>query len=136
MWIILFSALDDFGIKELNSGVTHSDNTFAEIDAVKRKVADEALHGALRIAGLAGVLTSNGYLVSLQLILVVDVNGQSMSNFYFIRNSALTQPSCTSVVSLLEHCLLDLDVPKCQIALLGSSSIVMLMKKPVIRLTR
>jgi len=62
MWIILFSALDDFGIKELNSGITHSDNTFAEIDAVKRKVADEALHGALRIAGLAGVLTSNGYL--------------------------------------------------------------------------
>ena len=65
MWIILFSALDDFGIKELNSGITYSDNTLAEIDAVKRKVADEALHGALRIAGLAGVLTSNGYLVSL-----------------------------------------------------------------------
>ena len=78
MWIILFSALDDFGIKELNSGITYSDNTLAEIDAVKRKVADEALHGALRIAGLAGVLTSNGYLVSPQLILVVDVHGQSM----------------------------------------------------------
>ena len=79
MWIILFSALDDFGIRELNSGTTHSDNTLAEIDAVKRKVADEALHGALRIAGLAGVLTSNGYLVRLQLILVVNVHGQSMS---------------------------------------------------------
>ena len=74
MWIILFSALDDFGIKELNSGISHTDSTLAEIDAVKRKVADEALHGALRIAGLAGVLTSNGYLVSLQLILVVDVH--------------------------------------------------------------
>lgn len=79
MWIILFSALDDFGIKELNSGITHSDNTLAEIDGIKRKVADEALHGALRIAGLAGVLTSNGYLVSLQLILVLDVHGQPMS---------------------------------------------------------
>lgn len=79
MWIILFTALDDFGIKELNSGVAHSDNTLAEIDAVKRKVVDEALHGALRIAGLAGVLTSNGYLVSLQSTLVVDVRGQSMS---------------------------------------------------------
>ena len=66
MWIILFSALDDFGVKELNSGTAHPD-TLAEIDAVKRKVADEALHGALRIAGLAGVLTSNGYLVSIQL---------------------------------------------------------------------
>lgn len=83
MWIILFSALDDFGIKELNSGITLSDNTLAEIDAVKRKVADEALHGALRIAGLAGVLTSNGYLVSLRLILIVGVHGQSMSNFFF-----------------------------------------------------
>ena len=79
MWIILFSALDDFGIKELNSGITHSDDTLAEIDAAKRKIADEALHGALRIAGLAGVLTSNGYLVSLQLILVVNVHGQSVS---------------------------------------------------------
>ena len=79
MWIILFSALDDFGIKELNSGITHSDDTHAEIDAAKRKIADEALHGALRIAGLAGVLTSNGYLVSLQLILVVNVHGQSVS---------------------------------------------------------
>ncbi|KAF6757465.1 hypothetical protein DFP72DRAFT_989340 [Ephemerocybe angulata] len=38
-----------------------SDATY-HIEAVKRKVADEALHGALRIAGLAGVLTSNGYL--------------------------------------------------------------------------
>ena len=63
MWIILFSALDDFGIKELNAGIAHPD-VLAEIDVVKRKVADEALHGALRIAGLAGVLTSNGYLVS------------------------------------------------------------------------
>lgn len=62
MWIILFTALDDFGIKELNSGITH--HSLAEIDVVRRKVADEALHGALRIAGLAGVLTSNGYLVS------------------------------------------------------------------------
>jgi hypothetical protein len=62
MWIILFNALDDFGVKEQNAGI--SIHNMAEIDAAKRKVADEALHGALRIAGLAGVLTSNGYLVS------------------------------------------------------------------------
>ncbi|KAF8194249.1 hypothetical protein BJ912DRAFT_1021497 [Pholiota molesta] len=60
MWIILFNALDDFGVKEQNAGI--SIHNMAEIDAAKRKVADEALHGALRIAGLAGVLTSNGYL--------------------------------------------------------------------------
>ncbi|KAJ3517439.1 hypothetical protein NLJ89_g492 [Agrocybe chaxingu] len=63
MWIILFNALDDFGIKELNNAVPPAGD-LTEIENVKRKVADEALHGALRIAGLAGVLTSNGYLVS------------------------------------------------------------------------
>jgi len=31
-------------------------------EALKRRVADEAVHSALRIAGLAGVLTTNGYL--------------------------------------------------------------------------
>lgn len=46
MWIILFNALDDYGVKETN-GATHE-----QIDAAKRKIADEALHGALRIAGL------------------------------------------------------------------------------------
>ncbi|KAF8908927.1 hypothetical protein CPB84DRAFT_1703318 [Gymnopilus junonius] len=61
MWIILFNALDDFGVKELNGAIGLPLNHL-EIDTVKRKVADEALHGALRIAGLAGVLTSNGYL--------------------------------------------------------------------------
>ncbi|KAF8158327.1 hypothetical protein B0H34DRAFT_450332 [Crassisporium funariophilum] len=61
MWIILFNALDDFGVKELNAGITTPD-TLVLIDTTKRKVADEAVHGALRIAGLAGVLTSNGYL--------------------------------------------------------------------------
>lgn len=63
MWIILFNAVDDFGVKELQTG-TASLQDQAKIDGAKRKVADEALHGALRIAGLAGVLTSNGYLVS------------------------------------------------------------------------
>jgi hypothetical protein len=86
MWVVLFSALDDFGIKEINE-VTRMNQplsmvqNYQQIDLVKRKVADEALHGALRIAGLvciqqpqwttthliwqAGVLTSNGYLVRL-----------------------------------------------------------------------
>ncbi|KAJ6557383.1 hypothetical protein DFH09DRAFT_1163997 [Mycena vulgaris] len=67
MWVVLFNALDDFGIKEIND-VTRMNQSptmvpnYQQIDLVKRKVADEALHGALRIAGLAGVLTSNGYL--------------------------------------------------------------------------
>lgn len=61
MWIILFSALDDFGVKEVNE-VTRTGNALSsvhnlsQIDAVKRKVADEALHGALRIAGLVRVM--------------------------------------------------------------------------------
>lgn len=81
MWIILFNALDDFGVKEINNRSVESNNT--RIEDVKRKVLEEALHGALRIAGLvrsilvpivllltpmyglqAAVLTSNGYLVN------------------------------------------------------------------------
>jgi hypothetical protein len=57
MWIIIFNALDDFGIKEVNEIVrsgspTGSPSVPQEIEAVKKKVLDEALHGALRIAGL------------------------------------------------------------------------------------
>lgn len=57
MWIILFNALDDFGVKEINeatrmgasaSSIAH----YTTIDAAKRKLADEALHGALRISAL------------------------------------------------------------------------------------
>ncbi|KAI0662247.1 hypothetical protein C8Q70DRAFT_1051719 [Cubamyces menziesii] len=67
MWIILCNALDDFGIRELNDG-TRAGTPEAmlpqqpQIEEKKRKVMSEALHGALRIAGLAGVLASNGYL--------------------------------------------------------------------------
>lgn len=68
MWIILFNALDDFGIREVNDlvrtgspGNTSPNHT--QIETIKKKFSEEALHGALRIAGLAGVLTSNGYLV-------------------------------------------------------------------------
>jgi hypothetical protein len=57
MWIILFNALDDFGIREINEVVRMGSSAnmtpnYLQIDAVKRKVTDEALHGALRIAGL------------------------------------------------------------------------------------
>ncbi|TBU45011.1 hypothetical protein BD309DRAFT_861086 [Dichomitus squalens] len=67
MWIILYNALEDFGIREVND-VTRTGTSetllpqHAQIEETKRKVASEALHGALRIAGLAGVLASNGYL--------------------------------------------------------------------------
>ncbi|KAF8743928.1 hypothetical protein AX14_013983 [Amanita brunnescens Koide BX004] len=57
MWIILFNALDEFGVNVSGTSVNQ-----AQIDSAKRKVADEALYGALRIAGLANVLTTNGYL--------------------------------------------------------------------------
>jgi hypothetical protein len=50
MWIILFNALDDFGVKESILGSPNMNH--AQIDGVKRKVAESALHAALRIAGL------------------------------------------------------------------------------------
>ncbi|KAH9985531.1 hypothetical protein BJV77DRAFT_1071377 [Russula vinacea] len=72
MWIILFNALDDRGIRESlgsphGSGATSTalvagSGLQQQIEELKTKVLDEALHGAMRIAGLAGVLTKNGYL--------------------------------------------------------------------------
>jgi len=66
MWIVMFNALDDFGIKEANtrggSPQSGTSQVPGDIEMVKKKVLEEALHGALRIAGLTGVLASNGYL--------------------------------------------------------------------------
>jgi len=73
MWVILFNAVDDFGVREVNEQVrmgtamqTMSGSSlsqqFEQFEPVKHKLLEEALHGALRIAGLTGVLTSNGYL--------------------------------------------------------------------------
>ncbi|KAI0322423.1 hypothetical protein OF83DRAFT_804844 [Amylostereum chailletii] len=67
MWIILFNALDDYGLRELNVQIRSPSSTmipagYHHIEDILRKVLDEALHGASRIAGLAGVLTKNGYL--------------------------------------------------------------------------
>jgi hypothetical protein len=91
MWVLLFNALDDFGIREINEVVRSGSPPDAvpneQYELAKRKVADEALHSALRIAGLvsftckmpvcrlltiwiqAGVLTTNGYLVRFRPIL-------------------------------------------------------------------
>lgn len=62
MWIILFNALDDRGIREsLGSPgtvgtstalTTSSSGLQQQIEELKTKVLDEALHGAMRIAGL------------------------------------------------------------------------------------
>ncbi|KAI5120761.1 hypothetical protein M0805_004725 [Coniferiporia weirii] len=66
MWVIVFNAVDDFGIKEFNEAIRMNSMQNVPgnptIESVKHKILDEALHGALRIAGLTGVLTSNGYL--------------------------------------------------------------------------
>ncbi|OCH88689.1 hypothetical protein OBBRIDRAFT_795009 [Obba rivulosa] len=67
MWIILFNALDDFGVREINDLARAGSPEMllpnhSQIESTKKQVMEEALHGALRIAGLAGVLTTNGYL--------------------------------------------------------------------------
>ncbi|KII87011.1 hypothetical protein PLICRDRAFT_43721 [Plicaturopsis crispa FD-325 SS-3] len=59
MWIVLFNALDDFGVRDMD---TMPDDAIARVEELQRKITDEAVHGALRIAGLAGVLATNGYL--------------------------------------------------------------------------
>jgi hypothetical protein len=67
LWVILFNAVDDFGIREVNelhaAGSSPSEvPEYEQVESTKEKLLDEALHGALRISGLAGVLASNGYL--------------------------------------------------------------------------
>ncbi len=56
MWVILFNAVDDFGIREcievIRMGNVPGASSDPQIEAVKHKLLDEALHAALRIAGL------------------------------------------------------------------------------------
>jgi hypothetical protein len=73
LWVVLFNAVDEFGVREANDALApeleppdaraQRRRVLADVEAAKDKLFDEALHGALRIAGLAGVLASNGYLV-------------------------------------------------------------------------
>ena len=69
MWIILFSAVDDFGIREqtdLVRAASPGETNVAsheEIETIKKKLYEDTLHSDCRIAGLAGVLTSHGYMV-------------------------------------------------------------------------
>lgn len=63
MWIILFNAVDDFGVRELNevhrSGAHMSVSyTNPEIEQTKQQIMKETLHGALRISGLVRTATS------------------------------------------------------------------------------
>ncbi|KAG8904857.1 hypothetical protein FRB99_001063 [Tulasnella sp. 403] len=61
----LRKAVDEYGIKEYNDITRSAPDASAdlsEFEALRNNIADEAQHGALRIAGLAGVLTTNGYL--------------------------------------------------------------------------
>ena len=58
MWVIVFDAVDDFGIKELNDIIRNHNPELGppqvptHMDEVRGKVFDEALRGASRIAGL------------------------------------------------------------------------------------
>jgi hypothetical protein len=53
MWVVLHHAIRDFGIRAEDRAVAQP---------IVDQVASEALHGALRVAALASVLTANNYL--------------------------------------------------------------------------
>ncbi|KAG8722921.1 hypothetical protein FRC08_000021 [Ceratobasidium sp. 394] len=61
MFIILHQAVEDFGIRDLQRGSDPS-GISADIESLQATLAGEAIHSALRIAALTGVLTTNGYL--------------------------------------------------------------------------
>ena len=58
MWVIVFDAVDDFGIKELNDIIRNHNSEIGppqiptHMDEVRGRVFDEALRGASRVAGL------------------------------------------------------------------------------------
>jgi len=62
MWVIVFNAVDDFGIKEANDIARNHNLELGppqiptHMDEVKARVFDEALRGASRIAGLVRFL--------------------------------------------------------------------------------
>ena len=58
MCVILFNAVDDFGIREINDVVRMGGQNVpnSHYESVKLKLLDEALHGALRIAGLVRIV--------------------------------------------------------------------------------
>ncbi|KAI0081557.1 hypothetical protein K474DRAFT_1656349 [Panus rudis PR-1116 ss-1] len=66
--IILFFAVDDFGITEehelfkAHSSPEQTAVMMQKIEQTKKKLFDDTLHSASRIAALAGVLTTNGYM--------------------------------------------------------------------------
>ncbi|KAF8311058.1 hypothetical protein DL93DRAFT_2061489 [Clavulina sp. PMI_390] len=71
MWIELVHAISDYGIKEINLAVekaredsqkTSMFSALADMLDTERMIATEAFKSATRIAGLAGVLTTNGYM--------------------------------------------------------------------------
>jgi hypothetical protein len=91
MWVIVFDAVDDFGIKEMND-ITRNHNhdlgppqTPSHMHEVKVRVFDEALRGASRIAGLVGFFIYSPFICCLlSKILLLDwcfgippVSGQS-----------------------------------------------------------
>jgi hypothetical protein len=54
----MFNAIDDFGIREENESTGQAPHLFPEhelVEKVKDQLYDEALHGALRIAGLVSI---------------------------------------------------------------------------------
>jgi hypothetical protein len=53
MWVILQSALEEFKIREVRTGEISP----SEIQDLERQVFEEALNGALRIAGLVCLLS-------------------------------------------------------------------------------
>lgn len=107
MWIILFNAVDDFNIRELSQ--TPPPNV-AQIEAVKQKVVEEALHSALRIAGLASLGPFYNIRIPRLTTQYNYLNRLPFSPRMAI--SVLTLPSCTSAASKLERFSLDWGVPR------------------------
>jgi hypothetical protein len=57
--MIVHRAIGEFGLREEKEG---GGGGRVELESLKKRIRDEAEHGAMRIVALAAVLTENGYL--------------------------------------------------------------------------
>jgi hypothetical protein len=60
MWVILHNAVEEFGIREINDAHSQDPTStitpdILQIEELKSSIAKEAIHGAVRIAGLVSV---------------------------------------------------------------------------------
>ena len=141
MWISLFNALDEYGIRDDSLSPN-------EVQDVKQKVFEEALHASLRVSALVSMLNPPylpvivigiciGGCINIQWILGRRSSGRrvTFSNQLRIARNSI-RPSCMLASSKPAHFWPALDVLRCTIVSRVFSNIATHTKRHGIKQTR